>query len=162
MLIGTLSSGFVLAPSKSLSTYAVQAKALRCCSRNPESPSRSFVQESECNKSMYEEILKPFTPKVRPATKSPERYQGFLQNFRIHHGVRAKRLDKHSLIAIIEGVYSARFAEEQNTFKKTGPKATQAESETVFSKFVSKYIESKWKSLKLSSQVISQTQIDRI
>jgi len=153
-LINIITNIFLLTPTDSLSTYSIQAKEK---SKNVNACSRSFVQEnsSECNKSMYEEILKPFTPKVRPATKSPERYQDFLQNFRNLHGVRAKRLDKHSLITIIEGIYSARFAEEQNTFKKAVTKTNQDGGEPSFSKFVSKYIENKWKSLRLSSQVLS-------
>ena len=150
------SNSFFVVPTKSASIYCVQSKGERSNSANiPKDPSisHSFIQEpsADCNKSMYEEILKPFTPKVRPITKSPEKYQGFLQHFRNQYGVRAKRLDKHSLITIIESIYSARFADEQNSFKKPSEKGNKNESS--FPQFVIKYIEGKWKSLRTSSQV---------
>lgn len=109
------------------------------------------------NKGVYNEILKPFTPRVRQLTKSSEKYKTFLQSFSSIRGVRAKRMHKHLLISIIEGIYSARFAEEQNTFKMNIAENNNIEisktSEIPFSKFISNYIETKWKSLRTSSQV---------
>ena len=59
---------------------------------------------------------------------------------------------------MIEEVYSARFTEEQNTFRKSmgesNGKEETKDSKVSFSKFVANYIEDKWKSVRLSSQVL--------
>ncbi len=103
--------------------------------------------------SMYDEVIKPFTPKVRPTTKNPEKYERFLNGFKNTHGVRAKRLHKHSLILSIEQIYAARFEGEKEKFKSIISKGGSGTDSQPFSEFVTNYLATKWKSPRLSSQV---------
>ena len=109
------------------------------------------------SKSMYEEMLKPFIPKIRQPTIVHENYKDFLNHFSKQRGLRAKRLQKHSLIGLLEGIYSAKFAQEQDAFKKlmmeNNKNEEMDEPKNRFIDFVANYIKNKWKSLQLSSQV---------
>jgi len=103
---------------------------------------------------MYQDILKVFTPKVRPTSKSPEKYSDFINELKHFHGIRAKRLYKHNLLKTIESIYSARFFEEKDQFKNSIREKSKFIGENIpFSTFVKHFINEKWKSPRLSSQV---------